>query len=76
MNTIFHNSLYAFVMLHIDVLLTFRKGNDIPYKYFELVLSRLHGNELYASSKKWEFMKDEIDFFGFLVGNNGIQMSP
>ena len=76
MNSIFHDCMDGFIVVYMDDLLIFSKDKESHYKHLELVLSRLEKHELYVAPKKYEFMKDNIDFLGLLIGKDGIRVNP
>ncbi len=59
MNRIFYDFLDDFLVVYMDDLLIFSKGEQSHLRHIELVLSRLKDNELFVSPKKCEFLKDE-----------------
>lgn len=75
MNHIFHNCLGEFLVVYIDNLLIFSNDEDSHYRHLDNVLSRMKENELYVALKKCEFMRDNIDFLGLLVGIDGIRIN-
>lgn len=74
MNQIFHDCIDDFLVVYIDDLLIFSKDEESHYAHLETVLERLKEHELYVSPKKCEFMKNEIDFLGLVIGENGIRV--
>jgi len=76
MNRIFYDCIDVFMVVYMDDLLIFSKDEESHLKHLETVLSRLKENDLYASPKKCEFMKDEMNFLGLIVGKNGIRVNP
>lgn len=53
----------------------FSKEEESHYKNTEIVLFKLPENELYVSPKKCDYLRDEVDFLGLLLGNSGIKMN-
>ena len=45
-------------------------------EHLEIVISQLREHELYVSPKKCEFMKTEMEFLGFTVGEKGLRFNP
>lgn len=76
MNHIFHECLDEFLVIYMDDLLIFSKDEESHYRHLETVLSRLEEHELYVAPRKCEFMKDNSDFLGLLVGKEGIRVNP
>ena len=60
----------------MDDVLIFSKDEESHLKHLEIVLKHLQEHELYVSPKKCEFMREEIDFIGFLVGKKGLRVNP
>lgn len=61
--------------MYIDDLLVFRKDEESNFRHLEMVLERLKEHELYVSTKNIEFLKEEMDFHGLLVGKDGIMVN-
>jgi len=76
MNDIFHDCIDDFLCVYIDDLLVFSKDEQSHMRHLEIVLSRLKEHELYASPKKCEFFKEEMDFLGLVIGKDGIKVNP
>jgi len=75
MNQIFHDCIDEFLVVYIDDLLIFSKDRESHYSHLETVLSRLEEHELYVSPKKCEFMTDELDFLGLVIGKRGVRVN-
>lgn len=60
----------------MDDLLIFSKDEKDQFKRLEIVLCYLKEHELYVSPKKCEFMKEEINFLGSLVGKKRLRVNP
>jgi len=76
MNEVFHDCLDDFLVVYMDDLLIFSRDASSHYRHVETVLTRLEEHELYVAPKKCEFMKEEIEFLGLVVGKNGIKVDP
>ena len=76
MNRIFYDCIDVFLVVYMDDVLIFSKDEESYLKHLEIVLKRLQEHELYVSPKKCEFMREEIDFLGFLVGKKGLRVNP
>ena len=76
MNRIFYDCVDVFMVVYMDDLLIFSKDEESHIRHLETVLSRLKENKLYVSPKKCEFMKNELDFLGLVVGKEGIRVNP
>jgi hypothetical protein len=40
------------------------------------VLQKLHDNDLYLKPSKCEFVKEEIEYLGVIIGKNQMRMDP
>jgi len=74
MNQIFHDCIDDFLVVYIDDLLIFSKDRESHLTHLEIVLKRLKEHELYVSPKKCEFLNEETDFLGLVIGRNGIRV--
>jgi hypothetical protein len=55
MNSIFHEKLNQFMIIHIDNILVYSKMTKKYVEHFEYVLNKLHENILFANKLKSEF---------------------
>jgi len=76
MNNIFHDCIDDFMVIYMDDILIFSEDEESHSKHLKEVLSRLREHKLYVSPKKCEFMTNQIDFLGMLVGVDGIRVNP
>ena len=76
MNRIFYDIIAVFLVVYREDVLTFDKDVESILKHLRIVLKRLHEREPYVSPKKCEFMREEIDLQGFLVGKRGLRVNP
>nr|OQO15701.1 hypothetical protein B0A51_17499 [Rachicladosporium sp. CCFEE 5018] len=63
-------------VVYLDDILVFSKTEADHVRHVRSVLERLETHGLYAKLSKCEFHKDQVDFLGFVVGQNGVQMDP
>lgn len=76
MKDIFHDCLGDSLVLYMDELLIFSKDLKSNIRHVETVVTKLGEHYLYDAPKKWELMRDDIEFLGLLVGMNGIKEVP
>ena len=76
MNDIFRDLLDHVVIIYLDDILIFSDTYDEHVKQVSEVLSRLRKNNLYASLKKCDFHKEEVEFLGYILSGVGIRMDP
>jgi hypothetical protein len=74
MNDIFFDFTDDFVVIYIDDILVYSDNPDEHKKHVRAVLQRLRDNDLHAHPDKSEFDRDTIEFLGFIVSPNGIEM--
>lgn len=76
-NHLLRDLLEVCVVAYVDDILIYTKGslqqhqNDV-----KKVLSRLAKSSFRTAPEKCEFHKKEVEFLGFIIGHNKIQMSP
>lgn len=73
MNNIFHDCINEFWCVYIDDIPVFSKVAKSHFSHLEIVLKKMKELELYVSSKKWEFSREEMDFLGLLIGKKRIK---
>lgn len=74
-NDIFHDVLDRIVVVYLDDILIFSKNPADHVRHVCLVLERLRQHGLYAKLEKCEFDQPKVEFLGFLVSSEGIEMS-
>jgi hypothetical protein len=68
--------LDIFVIVYLDDILIYSK-NEKEYKdYVRTVLLLLQAHSLLVDPDKCEWHKEELEFLGYIVGKNGVKMSP
>src|SRR4051794_1423920 len=76
MNDIFREKLDVYMLIYLDNILIY--SSDIKQHLQDLkeVLEILRKNQLYAKLSKCQFLKEEIEYLGFIVSKKGIQVDP
>jgi hypothetical protein len=65
-----------FCVVYLDDILIFSRTPEEHQHHLELVLERLRQAELYANVKKCSFFRDELEFLGFIINQDGVKMDP
>lgn len=65
-----------FCVVYLDDILIFSKDRESHVEHVKQVLHRLRKYELYANLKKCEFFLERVEYLGFLISENGIEMDP
>ena len=76
MNSIFAEYLDKFVSIFLDDILIYSKNMEEHKQHLKIVFEILRNNQLYASKKKCEFAKTDIEFLGHRVSSEGIHVDP
>jgi hypothetical protein len=75
-----HNALRGlvddFCIVYLDDILIFSKTKEEHDEHLRRVCDRLRGAELYAKPSKCQFYRQEMEFLGFIIGTQGIEMDP
>ena len=66
----------GFVVVYLDDILIYSKTHDEHLAHVEAVLGKLRKNEFYARVPKCDFMKSELKYLGFVVGNGQLKPDP
>jgi hypothetical protein len=65
-----------FCVVYLDDILIYSQNEEERIQHLEKVMERLRQSELYANPKKCSFFQDEIEFLGYIVNAEGVQMDP
>ena len=76
MNDSFKDYLDKFVVVYLDDILIYSRTKEEHLQHIRLVLERLRQQKYYAKLKKCEFMKNELDFVGYVVSADGVKVQP
>jgi hypothetical protein len=73
MNMVFMEYLDKFVMVFIDDILVYSRGEE---EHLRLVLQKLQDHRLYAKLSKCEFWLKQVTFLGHIISMGGISVDP
>lgn len=76
MQFVLADRLYKSVIVFIDDILIYSNTEEDHLQNVEWVLSKLKQWQLYASIKKCEWMKDEVEFLGHKISAKGVSVLP
>ena len=65
-----------FCIVYLDNILIFSKTKEEHNQHLQQVCERLRHAELYTNPLKCQFYQKEIEFLGFIIGTQGIQIDP
>ena len=74
MNNIFWEFLDNFVICYLDDILIFSKNLKEHKQHVRLVLQKLWDVGLYAKFEKYVFHQLQMEFFGYIISNEGLIM--
>jgi hypothetical protein len=76
MNKVSMEYLYKFVMVFIDDILVYSRGEEEHEEHLRLALQKLRENRLYAKLSKYEFWMKQVSFLGHVISMGGISVDP
>src|ERR1700678_177120 len=76
MNDIFHDLLDVCVIIYIDDILIYSNNQEEHDQHVKIVLERLQEHGLFAKLEKCSFDEDTVEFLGYIVSPQGINMNP
>ena len=76
MNHVFSDMLDAGLLAYMDDILVYAKSLDEHDEMVKNVLERLTENGLAVSPDKCVWRTQEVEFLGYIIGRDGIKMSP
>ena len=65
-----------FVIVFIDDILVYSKGEEEHAKHLFLVLEKLRAHQLFAKFSKCEFWLKEVVFLGHVLSEKGVSVNP
>lgn len=74
MNDIFRDMLNQFVIIYINDILIYSPNLEEHHQHVTQVLQRLHQHHLYLKLEKCEFYQTTIQFLGYIITPEGVQM--
>nr|KYP56180.1 Retrovirus-related Pol polyprotein from transposon opus [Cajanus cajan]KYP56181.1 Retrovirus-related Pol polyprotein from transposon opus [Cajanus cajan] len=74
MNHILRDCIGKFVVVYFDDILVYSKTLDEHLGHLRQVLIILRVNHLYANLEKCTFCQEQVNFLGFIVGKEGVQV--
>jgi len=74
MNKIFANLLDMYIIIYLDDILIYSDNLEIYKQHIVEVLHCLQSYRLYTSPSKYVFHKEKVEFLGYILGPEGIQM--
>lgn len=69
MNNMLRPYLYKFVVVYLDDILIYSRTLEEHKDHIRTVLRVLRDNQLYTKPSKCRFMRKQVPFLGFIVGN-------
>lgn len=76
MNDIFKDMLDISVIVYLDDILIFSNSDAEHQQHVREVLRRLREHQLFAKPEKCEFHTKRVEFLGFVVTPEGVEMDP
>ncbi len=76
MNEIFRDLLHQFVIIYIDDILIHSSNLEEHHRHVSQVLQHLCQHHLYLKLEKCEFHRTTIQFLGYIITPEGVQMDP
>nr|GEW34436.1 putative reverse transcriptase domain-containing protein [Tanacetum cinerariifolium] len=76
MNWVCNSYLDKFVIVFIDDILIYSKGEEEHVEHLKLILELLKKDELYAKFSNCEFWLSKVQFLGHVIDSEGIYMDP
>jgi hypothetical protein len=76
MNFVFMSELDKFVVVFIDDIMIYFKGEEEHERHLCVILQRLQDHQLYAKFSKCYFWLKEVPFLGHIISAEGIAVDP
>ena len=71
-----HDILNISCVVYLDDILVFSKPDQDHDELVKQVLERLRSTNLFTNAKKCEFDKSHVEYLGYIISAQGVQMSP
>jgi hypothetical protein len=76
MNKVFMEYLDKFVVVFIDDILVYSRGEEEHEEHLCLALQKFWENKLYAKLSKCEFWMKQVTLLGYIISKGGISVNP
>ncbi|GJP40371.1 hypothetical protein CLOM_g24641 [Closterium sp. NIES-68] len=76
MNGVFRDLLDKCVIIYLDDILIYSKTREQHLKDLDAVFQRLQQHRLITKGSKCEFLKQELEFLGYVISREGIRIDP
>ncbi|MBW0546413.1 hypothetical protein O181_086128 [Austropuccinia psidii MF-1] len=73
-NDIFADFFDIFVVFYLDDIMVFVSSEEEHVKHVASVLQRLRDNDLFAKASKCVFHSSSVEYLGYVVSSNGLNM--
>ncbi len=74
MHEVLREFLHQFVLVYIDDILIYSRGEAEHRQHVAEVLQRLRKNNLFLKAEKFSFHQSSVKFLGYLIDQEGIKM--
>ncbi|KAL0199850.1 hypothetical protein M9458_003037, partial [Cirrhinus mrigala] len=74
MNEVFREFLHCFVVFYIDDILIYSRNQADDCQHVQQVLQKLCEHSLYLKLEKCEFHQPSVQFLGYVISAEGVQM--
>jgi hypothetical protein len=75
-NKVFMEYLDKFVIVFIDDILVYSRGEEEHEEHLHLALQKLREHRLFAKRSKCEFWMKQVAFLGHIISKGGISVDP
>ncbi|GJV51546.1 putative nucleotidyltransferase, ribonuclease H [Tanacetum coccineum] len=76
MNQAFRPFVGKFVVVYFDDILIYSANHAVNLEHLRQVLLVLRRDEFYAATIKCAFLKDSVQFLGYVVSRDGLKVNP
>ena len=76
MHKVFSPYLDTFVVVFLDDILVYSKTLQDHVQHLQTVLTVLRQNQLYGKMSKCSFCQSHVQFLGFIISGQGVQVDP
>ena len=76
MNRIFKDELNSFILVYLDDILIFSRSIEEHWGHLRRALQRLRSAKSYGRLHQCDFLKNRVDYLGFVVSLEGVCTSP